>query len=178
MVKPFGSLLHYYHLLLCRVNAAWCAVEEEKNKIIKNMKKQVFFIYLSFRIAFLFCFWENVWFYYYVACYYCFGPLGKHSNSRSQMFYKIDALKIDALAMFTGKDLCWRFLLINFIKKRLKHGCFPVNISKCLSTAFYIEHLWFIILLKIFMWWSNSLDVFGHKIDIFMFLVPLLCFPS
>ena len=27
----------------------------------------------------------------------------------------------------------------NFIKKRLRHGCFPVNIPKVLGTAFFIE---------------------------------------
>ena len=139
MVKLFWSLVHYYPLLLCRANAVWCAVEKEKNEIIKNMKRQVFFIYLSFRIAFLVCFWENVWFTSYVACYYCVVPVGKHSNSRSQKFYKINALK--NLAIFTGKHLCWRFFLINFIKKRHQHRCFPVNIAKCLSTAFYIEYI-------------------------------------
>ena len=55
------------------------------------------------------------------------------------MFYKIDALK--NLAIFTGKHLCWRFFLINFIKKRLQHKCFPVNIAECLSTAFYVEYI-------------------------------------
>ena len=139
MVKLFWSVFHYYHLLLCRANAAWCAVEKEKSEIIKNMKRQVFFIYLSFRIAFLVCFWENVWFTSYVACYYCVVPVGKHSNSRSQKFYKINALK--NLAIFTGKHLCWRFFLINFIKKRLQYRCFPVNIAKCLSTAFYIGYI-------------------------------------
>ena len=128
-----------HHLLFCRANAAWYAVEKEKNEIIKNMKRQVFFIYLSFRIAFLVCFWENVRFTSYMACYYCVVRVGKHSNSRSQMFYKIDALK--NLAIFTGKHLCWRFFLINFIKKRLQHRCFPVNIAKCLSTTFYVEYI-------------------------------------
>ena len=128
-----------HHLLFCRANAAWYAVEKEKNEIIKNMKRQVFFIYLSFRIAFLVCFWENVSFTSHVACYYCVAPVRKHSNSRSQKFYKINALK--NLAIFTGKHLCWRFFLINFIKKRLQYRCFPVNIVKCLSTAFYIEYI-------------------------------------
>ena len=66
------------------------------------------------------------------------APLGKHSNSRSQKFYKINALK--NFGIFTGKHLCWRFFLINF-KKRLQHRCFHVNIAKCLSTAFYIEYV-------------------------------------
>ena len=71
LVELFWSLLHYYHLLFCRANAAWYAVEKEKNEIIKSMKRQVFLIYLSFRIAFLFGFWENFLFTSYVACYYC-----------------------------------------------------------------------------------------------------------
>ena len=66
-------------------------------------------------------------------------PVGKYSNRHSKMFYKIDDSK--NLAIFTGTHLCWRFLLINFIKKRLQHRCFPVNIGKGLSTAFYIEHV-------------------------------------
>ena len=103
------------------------------------MKRQGFFIYLSFRITFLS---ENVnqetsdslpmWVVTTVVA------VGKHSNWRSQMFYQINALK--NLAIFPGKHLCWRFFLKNFIKKRLQHKCFPVNIAKCLSTAFYIEH--------------------------------------
>ena len=43
-------------------------------------------------------------------------------SSRLQMFFKIGALK--NFANFTGKHLCWNFLLIcscNFIKKRLQH---------------------------------------------------------
>ena len=122
-------------------------MEKEKNESIKNMKRQVFFIYLSFRVAFSFCFWENVLFTSSVACYYCVVPVGKHSNDRSQRFYKIDAFK--NLAIFTGKHLCWRFFsIINFNKKRLQHRCFPVNSAKC--SAFYIEHLPFIILSRIF----------------------------
>ena len=70
----------------------------------------------------------------YMACYYLVIRVGKHSNSRSPMFYKTDALK--NLAIFTGKHLCWRFFLINSIKKRLQHRCFPVNIAECLSIAF------------------------------------------
>ena len=60
---------------------------------------------------------------------------GKHSNSRSQIFY--DALQ--NLAIFTEKHLRWRFFLINFSKKRFQHSCFPVNTARCLSTAFYVE---------------------------------------
>ena len=45
-----------------------------------------------------------------------FGSVGKRSNSRSQMFCKVDALK--NLAIFTGKHLGWKFFLINYIIKR------------------------------------------------------------
>ena len=39
----------------------------------------------------------------------------------------------------------------NFIKKRLQHGCFPVNIAKFLRRAFLIEHLpWLPLHLLIF----------------------------
>ena len=31
----------------------------------------------------------------------------------------------------------------NFIKKRLQHRCFPVNLTKFLRSAFFIEHLLF-----------------------------------
>ena len=34
----------------------------------------------------------------------------------------------------------------NFIKKRLQHGCFPVNFPKVLGTAFFIEQLWWLLL--------------------------------
>ena len=34
----------------------------------------------------------------------------------------------------------------NFIKKRLWHRCFPVNIAKLFRTAFFIEHLWWLLL--------------------------------
>ena len=152
MVKLFWILLHHYYLLLRTANAAWCAVEKEKTKLSRTWKGKFVFIYLSFRIAFLFCFWENALFTSYVlVTTVLFVPVRKCSNSRSQMFCKIDALK--NLAIFTGKHLVWRFFLINFIKKRHQHRCFSVNVAKCLSTAFYIEHIPFIILFRNFMWW-------------------------
>ena len=47
-------------------------------------------------------------------------------------------------AEFTGKHLCWSLFnkvaglqTCNFIKKRLHHRCFPVNIPKVLGTVFY-----------------------------------------
>ena len=34
----------------------------------------------------------------------------------------------------------------NFIKRRLQHRCFPMNIAKFLSTTSFIEHLWRLLL--------------------------------
>ena len=38
-------------------------------------------------------------------------------------------------AMFTGKYLCWSLFLIKFIKKKLQHRCFPVNIARLLRAS-------------------------------------------
>ena len=64
-----------------------------------------------------------------------------YRSSRSQMFFEIGVLK--NVAIFTGKHLCWSLFLMklqafkayNFIKKRLQHTCFPVNIGKYLRSA-------------------------------------------
>ena len=74
-------------------------------------------------------------------------------GSRSQMFLKIVVLKY--FAIFTGKHLCWSLFFnkvtglktCNFIKKRLQHRCFPVNIAKFLRAASFIEHLLRLLLL-------------------------------
>ena len=72
----------------------------------------------------------------------------RYRGSLSQMFFKIGVLK--NFAIFTGKHLCWSLFLIklikglkscNFIKKRLQHRFFPVNIAKFLSTAFFYRTL-------------------------------------
>ena len=78
-------------------------MEKEKDEIIKYMKKQAFFIYLSFGMTFLFCFWENILITFYVARYMLFAPVRKRSNSRSQMFYKIDLLKI---LQYSQENIC------------------------------------------------------------------------
>ena len=59
------------------------------------------------------------------------------------MFFKVGVLK--HFAIFTANHGC------NFIKKRLKHSCFPVNIAKVLRTLFFTEHLqWLLVLLVLF----------------------------
>ena len=49
------------------------------------------------------------------------------------MFFKIGVLK--NFAIFTGKHLCWK--ACHFIKKRLQHKCFTVNITKFKNNFFY-----------------------------------------
>ena len=48
-------------------------------------------------------------------------------NEPTEVFYKKAVLKY--FAIFTGKHLCWS---LKFIKMRLQHRCFPVNIAKFL----------------------------------------------
>ena len=79
-------------------------------------------------------------------------------SSRSLMFFKIGVkkfnrfkigLKLQNIAIFIGKHLCWSLFLIrlqafqdcNFIKMRLQHRCFPVNIAKFLRTTFFTKHV-------------------------------------
>ena len=51
------------------------------------------------------------------------------------MFFKIGVLKNFA----PEKHLRWSLFLIK-LKKRLQDRCFPVNIAKFVTTAFFIEH--------------------------------------
>ena len=75
------------------------------------------------------CFWK---FHHRCSTNFC-------RSSHSQMFFKRGALK--NFAILTGKHQCWRLFLINlycnFIKKRLQHRYFLVNIAKFLRTVFY-----------------------------------------
>ena len=78
----------------------------------------------------------------------------KLKSSRSQVVFKIGILK--NFAIFTGEHLCWTLFLMrpetfslkacNFIKKRLQHRYFLVNIVNFLRTAFFIEHLQWLLL--------------------------------
>ena len=66
-----------------------------------------------------------------------FDPLENIRKSweidRWQMFFKIGVLK--NFAILTGKHLCWK--ACHFIKKRLQHKCFTVNITKFKNNFFY-----------------------------------------
>ena len=113
--------------------------------MIKNiMKRQVFFfIKLSFRMLFFVLFLRKRLLHFPCILCYLFmyeniqtNIKGKTlRNSHSQMFFKIAVLK--NLAVLSRKHLSWSLFLINFyLKKRLQHRCFHVNIAKYLISYF------------------------------------------
>ena len=57
---------------------------------------------------------------------------------------KFRSRKTPVLEFLFNKDAGLK--LSNFMKKRLQHRYFPVNIAKFLRTAFLIEHLWCLLL--------------------------------
>ena len=71
---------------------------------------------------------------------------------RSEIFFKIVVLK--NFAIFTGKHSYWSFFFYkiaghqacSFVKKRLQHRCFPVNIATFFRTTSFTEHLQFLLL--------------------------------
>ena len=72
-------------------------------------------------------------------------------SSRSQMFFKIGILK--NFSIITGKHLCWNLFLIKLqiwrsaaLLKRDSNIGVRVNIAKFLRTAFFIKHLWWLLL--------------------------------
>ena len=74
-------------------------------------------------------------------------------SSRPEVFCKRDVLR--NFAKFTGKHLCERLSFkkvaglrpATLLKKSLWHKCFPVNLATLLRTPFYIEHLWWLLLI-------------------------------
>ena len=74
-------------------------------------------------------------------------------SSRPEVFCNKDVLR--NFAKFTGKHLCTSLFFDKvavlrpaiLLKKRLWHSCFPVNFAKFLRTPFFIEHLWWLLLM-------------------------------
>ena len=76
---------------------------------------------------------------------------------------------LENFAILKRKQLCWSLLIIknfvNFIKNRLQHGCFPVNIVKFLRTSIlrtfadccFCEYFWFIL---VHFQWKNLALIF------------------
>ena len=68
---------------------------------------------------------------------------------------------------FTGKHLC-QSLFFNkaaglrpttLFKKRLWHWCFRVNFAKFLRIPFRVEHLWLLLLKKVYFRKSNKISI-------------------
>ena len=76
-------------------------------------------------------------------------------SSHSQMFFKIGSLK--------NLQYSLENTLINFIKKRLRHRCFPVDISNFLKTALFIERL------PGGSFWSFNCHVFNNTVQNLLF---------
>ena len=70
--------------------------------------------------------------------------------SSKYMFLKIS--KIDRKTPLL-ESLFEKLQACNFIKKRLQHWCLPANIAKFLRTAFFMEHLWWLVL-KMHLWYK------------------------
>ena len=92
-------------------------------------------------------------------------------SSRPDVFYKKGILR--NFAKFTGTQPCQSFFFnkvaglapATLLKKRLWHRCFPVNFVKFLRTPFYIEHLWWLLLLM-----CNSFRRTASFVEHFIFL--------
>ena len=74
-------------------------------------------------------------------------------QTNSEAFVQRSSVKKSVLrnfAKFTVKHLCQSLLFNNVAGLRLWHRCFSVNFVKFLRTAFFIEHLWWWLLLQIY----------------------------
>ena len=136
------KVLHYYHFLLCRANAAWDMHwrNREKRNDQEHHEKASFFS-SSWVLEWFFCFvFEKMSSSHPMLLVMLLAHIGKRANSRSQMSFKTNVLKY--FAIITGKHLCWSLFLIKFqywrpsflFKKRLQHRRFSMNIAKCVST--------------------------------------------
>ena len=74
-----------------------------------------------------------------------------HRKQPPDVFCKKGVLK--DFTKFTGKHL------FQSLKKRLWYSCFPVNFVKFLRTHFFIEHLWWLLLQVLKIFWKHSRQV-------------------
>ena len=97
-----------------------------------------------------------------------------YRSSRSHKFFKIDFLKniakfqskipvLESLSNRAASLKAWNFI------KRLQHRCFPVKFAKFLRTAFFTEHLrWLLLKLNILMLQLPIYYVLKYKVSIGM----------
>ena len=83
-----------------------------------------YILWISSSLQVLHCFFHSS----FIRLWHRFSLLkdkkNRYRRSYSQMFFKVSVRNI--LAVFTGKHLSWS---LYFLKKRLQHRCFPVNIA-------------------------------------------------
>ena len=120
------TVIIFYQVGQMTQDVQWRNREKKNEKNI--MKRQVLFIYLSFRTGFLFFFWKDaLLFTSYVIC--SFRKTFK-GNSQKQPFTNV----LQNFSIFARKHLCWSLFL-----------------TKLQAWGMYIVLLWN------FIWWYNSL---------------------
>ena len=118
ILETFPKLLPLMYELVCSL-LTW-------HFLIGNIFVQSWLIWTTFHTATIY---QNVPLLGYDLKNILQNTLQKCRSSRSQIFYKIVILKLHA----------WRPGTL--FKKRTQHKSFPVNIIKCINTAFFMEHL-------------------------------------
>ena len=99
-------------------------------------------------------------------------------GSRSEAFCKKGVLW--NFVKFTGKNLCRSVPPLNkvegiipatLLKKRLQYRFFPVNFATFLRTAFYIEHLWWLLLKLV--WKQESTETITTNLGLHLLIILL-----
>ena len=71
-------------------------------------------------------------------------PFANVLQNRSSYKFHDTCKRISVLESLFDKVTC--LMAFNFIKNRPSQRCFPVNITKCLRIAFFMVHLWWLLL--------------------------------
>ena len=109
-----------------------------------------FFLYIRNTYFQEYLFGFSIHFYYLPAVWQVKADLGTLLHLKCRIYFTI----IHNTHQITPRSsrsqmVCNSDQVCNFIKKRLQHRRFPVNIAKFLWTALFIEHLWLLPLYSI-----------------------------
>ena len=92
-------------------------------------------------------------------------------SNLSQMFFKIGVL--NNFAIFSGLDSLFNKVscleACDFIKKRLQHSYFPMNMAEFLRTAFFKEHFWWLLLKRSYWAPPQVFSIFMNVHEFFKF---------
>ena len=99
------------------------------------------------------------------------NPDKKSAERKWRNLHFIPSGDVQVLLKLRHIYLYWSFFLINFIKKRLQRRCFPVNTAKFLRTAFFIEHLQWLLLA----FTTNFQNYYWEELSVIVFT---LTYPS